>query len=105
MHGFQEYLQHAYLWAIGSVIGLGQLLISDAPLTWRAAAGRAFVSGGLATIAGSVLLFVAGTPNLALFGVAAALASLGTSLIERVIMRYVRSKFPEPHDRRTGDAE
>lgn len=103
MQSFSDYLQHAYLWIIGSVIGLGQLLISDAPLTWRAAAGRAIVSGGLATIAGSLLLVFAGTPNLALFGVAAALASLGTSMIERVIMQFVRSKYPDVHDRRSGD--
>jgi hypothetical protein len=105
MNNLHEYMQHFYLWAIGSIIGLGQLLMSDAPLTWRAAAGRAIVSGGLATIAGSLLLVFVGTPNLALFGVAAALASMGTSAIERAVMQYLRSKYPTLHDRRSGDSD
>lgn len=96
-------MKHAYLWAIGSVIGLGQLLLSDAPLTWRNAAGRAMVHGGLATVAGTLLLFVTGTPNIALFGVAAALASLGTSFLERAFLQWLAARFPAPHDRRTTD--
>lgn len=48
---------HALLWAIGALIGIGQLLLGDSELTLRKAVGRALVSGGIAESAGAALAF------------------------------------------------
>lgn len=76
--------------AVGALIGLGQLASSAQPITWRLALGRAVVSGGLATACGTVLLWWPDTHPVALIGVAAALASLGTSGVERLLARIGR---------------
>lgn len=81
-----DWLHHAWLWCVGAAIGLGQLLASDAPLSWRVLIGRALVSGGLGMAAGVALLAFDAVPPVALFGVAAALASMGTSAIERMLI-------------------
>ncbi len=80
---------HALLWAIGALIGIGQLLLGDSELTLRKAVGRALVSGGIAESAGAALAWIPDLPSTALFGIAAALASLGTSGIERLLKRYI----------------
>ena len=72
---------------IGIVTGLGQLMASKEKLTWRIVVGRCLSSAGLATAAGAVLLVFPGVPPLAQIGTAAALASLGTSALERLIQR------------------
>jgi hypothetical protein len=83
-----DWAHHLWLWTVGAAIGLGQLLASDAPLSWRALIGRAMVSGGLGTAAGLVLLAFETVPLVALFGAAAAIASAGTSAIERLLMIF-----------------
>lgn len=74
--------------SIGAAIGIGQLLSSNDPITTRVAAGRAIVSGGLGLAAAAVLAFL---PDLNLYvqmGIAASLASLGTSGVELVVRKY-----------------
>lgn len=83
-----DWVHHLWLWLLGAAIGLGQLLASDAPLSWRTLIGRAMVSGGLGTAAGLVLLAFDSVPMVALFGAAAAIASIGTSAIERALMLF-----------------
>ena len=63
------------------------MLRSKERLTWRIIAGRCLTSAGLGMAAGAVLLIFPGVPLVAQMGVAAALASLGTSAIERIIQR------------------
>lgn len=87
-----EYWMHAKLWLIGALIGLGQLLLGDAELRSRRVIGRALVSGGIATAAGAVLVWIPDVSPGAMYGVAAALASLGTSGLERLVDRVMGSR-------------
>lgn len=77
---------------IGVAAGLGQLLNSDEQITYRLMFGRCITSGILAIAAGSVLLWIPNLPGLALYGLSAALASLGTSALERVVHKYIGGK-------------
>lgn len=80
----------AFLAGIGAVIGIGRLLAEDGPVTFRIAAGRALVSGGLGASAGVIFsLFPDANPVL-LYGTAAGLASLGTSGVENLVLRILR---------------
>lgn len=74
---------------IGVLTGLGQLMASKEDLTWRIIAGRCLSTAGIATAAGVILLAFPTVSPLAQIGVAAALASLGTSGLERLIQRVL----------------
>lgn len=74
---------------LGILVGLGQLLASKEQLTWRIVGGRCLSTMGLSMAAGVVLLAFPAVPPLAQIGVAAALASLGTSGLERLVQRVV----------------
>lgn len=71
----------------GVVIGIGQLLNSKETLSWRLVFGRAASHGGLAMSAGMVVIWVPDLSILGQIGLAAALASLGVSGIERIFSR------------------
>jgi hypothetical protein len=77
----------AWVWVVGAIIGLGQLLLADDALTARRVLGRAFVSGGLGASASLLLVWYPDATPAALMGLAAALASLGTSGLETVLRR------------------
>lgn len=78
--------------AVGVVIGLSQLLASNERLTLRIIVGRSVSNGGLAMAAGLVLVWMPDLPLLGQLGVAAALASLGTSGLERVFQRAISAR-------------
>jgi hypothetical protein len=108
MDDLREYAQHLWLWLIGAAIGVGQLLQTDGRWCWKKAIGRALVSGGLGTAAGLLLLAMDSAPPIALFGLAAALASLGTTSLERLFAAWMQSKYPErakPRRRREDRAQ
>jgi hypothetical protein len=77
----------ASLAGIGALIALGRTLAEDAPVPSRVMLGRAILSAGTGVAAGSVLMFFPDAPALLLYGVGAALASLGTSGIELLLSR------------------
>lgn len=79
----------AYLASLGAAIGLGQLLLSDEVITWRRAIGRAIVTAGLSAGGASVLAWIPGLPTAAVIGIGAAVASLGTSGLERMFQRFL----------------
>lgn len=87
---YGEQIAQAAIFAfVGMLVGLGQLLASKEILTGRIVIGRALSTGGLGTIAGAVVAWV---PELTLagqIGVAAAVASLGTSALERAFQRII----------------
>lgn len=87
-----DYKLLAILAAIGAMVGIGQLLNSEQPITWRAAAGRAIVTCGLSVSAGLILALLPAVPPLAVIGLAATSASLGTSFLERLAQRFVGAK-------------
>lgn len=81
----------AVLAAIGAAIGLGKLLNSSEPVTSRLVIGRALVNGGIGAAAGAgTLLFPTADP-IVLYGLAAALASLGTSALEAAVKKKLGS--------------
>lgn len=90
---YREQLGHALLFAlIGVAIALGQILNSNEPMTWRLVLGRGLSTGGLAMAAGAILVWVPDVPLLAQIGIAAALASLGTSGLERLFQRALEGR-------------
>lgn len=90
---WRDQLSAAMLFAaVGVVIGLGQLLASNERLTLRIIIGRAMSTGGLAMAAGLVLAWFPDLPLAGQIGFAAALASLGTSGLERVFQRAISAR-------------
>ena len=69
---------------IGGLVGLGKLFMSKEELTIRIVVGRALSSAGLGAASAALLGFIPGIPLAAQCGIAAALASLGTSGIEKL---------------------
>ncbi len=74
---------------IGSLVGIGQLLASEDKLTLRLVIGRAITSGALGMAAGAVIAFYPLVPFEAQIGIAAVIASLGTSALEKVLQRIL----------------
>lgn len=77
---------------VGTIIGLGQLLTGNERLTVRLLIGRALSTGGLAMAAGVVLVWVPELSMVGQIGVAAGLASLGTSGLERAFQRVIEAR-------------
>lgn len=91
--GLWENIANALLFAcVGITIGVGQLLASKEVLTWRIIFGRSLSTGGIAMAAGAVLVWVPELPLIGQMGVAAALASLGTSGLERLFQRVIQGR-------------
>lgn len=91
--GYLEQIGNALLFSlVGISIGLGQLLASGEVLTARIIVGRALSTGGIAMAAGALLVWVPDVPMLGQIGVAAALASLGTSGLERLFQRLISGR-------------
>lgn len=91
-HWFDQFASSLMFALVGIVIGMGQLLAENERLTLRLLLGRALSTGGLAMAAGVVLVWV---PELSMpgqLGVAAGLASLGTSGLERVFQRVIEAR-------------
>jgi hypothetical protein len=74
---------------IGALVGLGQLLASQEVLTKRIVIGRMLSSAGLGAAAGAILTFIPQLPFAAQLGLAAAMASLGTSGLERLFQKWI----------------
>lgn len=72
---------------IGALIAVGQLLLSKEVLTWRVIVGRCVSTGGLAIAAGAALTIFPDISLVAQMGIAAMLASLGTSGLELLVRR------------------
>lgn len=90
---WRDQIMQAVLFSfIGVSIGVGQLLASEERLTPRIIVGRALSTGGLAMAAGLVLVWVPDLPLIGQMGVAAALASLGTSGLERAFQRVMQGR-------------
>lgn len=72
---------------IGIITALGKLLASEEKLTCRIIIGRTLSSVALAISSGAVMLWFTNPHPLALIGVSASAASLGTSFLERIIQK------------------
>ena len=90
---WQDHLTSSFLVSVvGVTIGLGQLLAGNERLTLRLLVGRALSTGGLAMAAGVVLVWVPELSLVGQIGVAAGLASLGTSGLERAFQRVIEAR-------------
>lgn len=87
-----DLLQSALFAAIGIAIGVGQLLASSEILTWRIIIGRAISTAGIATASGATMIWFPNLPLAAQIGIAAAMASLGTSGLEKIFQRVLDRK-------------
>jgi len=87
-HG-SMFLASIWMSIIGALIGVGQLLGSSDMLTPRVVIGRALTSGGLAMCASVVLIWYPDIHPVALAGIAATLASLGTSFLSMAASRLL----------------
>lgn len=87
---WREQLSHAALFGtVGLVIAIGQLLASQERLTPRIIVGRALATGGIAMGAGTILIWMPELSLVGQVGVAATLASLGTSGLEKLFQRWL----------------
>jgi len=82
-------LRLGLLAAVGAAIGVGKLLAGGEPITARLVFGRALVSAGLGAAASATSLLFPTADPLVLYGVAAGLASVGTSALESIMARKV----------------
>lgn len=90
---WHDHLVSSCLFAsVGVVIGFGQLLAGSERITVRLLVGRALTTGGLAMAAGVVLVWVPELSLVGQIGVAAGLASLGTSGLERAFLRVIKAR-------------
>lgn len=90
MEGWSKGVLQAFMFAmIGVAIGIGQLLASQERLTRRIVIGRALSTGGIAMGAGIALVWFPALPPVAMIGIAAILASLGTSALEKIFQRLL----------------
>lgn len=92
IHWWEQIAPLTVFAATGVMIGVGQLLASGEVLTARIVIGRALSTGGIAMAAGAVLVWVPDLPMIGQVGVAAALASLGTSGLERMFQRLIQGR-------------
>lgn len=87
---YAEQIAQATIFAlVGMMVGIGQLLASQEVLTTRIIVGRALSTGGLGTVAGVVVVWIPELSFAGQIGIAAAVASLGTSALERVFQRVI----------------
>lgn len=89
---YEQIAQAVLFSLVGISIGVGQLLASNEVLTPRIVLGRALSTGGIAMASGAVLVWIPDLPLLGQIGIAAVLASLGTSGLERVFQRVVQGR-------------
>ncbi len=89
IHWYEQIATAAMFALVGITIGVGQLLASREILTPRIIIGRALSTGGISMAAGSALVWFPDLPLLGQIGIAAALASLGTSGLERVFQKFI----------------
>jgi hypothetical protein len=88
---FREAAQGASaLGLVGLIVGIGQLLASTERLTMRIVIGRALSSVGLGASSASILVWMPELPLAAQFGIAALIASLGTSGLEKMMQRIIK---------------
>ena len=91
-HWYEQFASSFLFSMVGISIGMGQLLAGNERLTLRLLVGRALSTGGLAMAAGVVLVWVPELSLVGQIGVAAGLASLGTSGLERTLHRFIKAR-------------
>lgn len=78
---------------VGAAIGVAQILYSEEKITLRRTVGKAIVTAGLSMSAGSALAFVPGLGAVALVGLSAAIATVGTEGLFKLMSRAIDKKI------------
>ena len=73
--------------AIGGLIGMSRLLVSNEPLSWRMIVGRTILGSATSTIAGIVLIQFPDLSPVALVAIACALGILESTFIEEYLKK------------------
>lgn len=94
MHNDNQIDTAFFSWStvLGALIGLGQILDSAEPLSWRVIVGRSLVSAGLASMAPVVLIWLPTMPRTAEFAFAALFASMGTSGLQMLVRKILTGR-------------
>lgn len=79
----------ATLIAIGGLIGMSRLLVSNEPLSWRLIIGRTILGSATSVVAGIVMIQFPNLSPVALVGIACALGILGSTFIEEYMKKNV----------------
>lgn len=82
----------AKMLAIGAVVGLSQVLLSDDPVFSKRTLGKILSNAILAVAAGSALAFIPGINTVGLLGLSAAIATLGTEALAHLFKKYTDGK-------------
>ena len=72
-----------WLAVVGAFIGIGKLLQTNQPLTWRLVIGRMITGSAVSTIAGWALIHIPDMPFPAVMALGSALGILGAEFIEQ----------------------
>ncbi|WP_284160217.1 hypothetical protein [Xanthomonas citri] len=78
------------LGAVGALIGIAKLLVSDEPLKPRQVIGRALLHAGLGVASAGILVLIPGLGTAAIVGIACVFSSLGTSALEAALNKYLK---------------
>lgn len=78
----------ALLAVIGAVIGLGKLLQSMKPLSWRLVMGRMITGSAVSTMAGLILIHIPDMPFAAVMALGSALGIVGAEFMEQWLKRF-----------------
>ncbi|WP_289332355.1 holin [Acinetobacter baumannii] len=74
---------------VGGLIGMGRLLVSNEPLSWRMIIGRTILGSAVSTVAGLILIQFPDISPVSLVGVACALGILGSTYIEEYLKKNI----------------
>ncbi|WP_407503932.1 holin [Acinetobacter baumannii] len=74
---------------VGGLIGMGRLLVSNEPLSWRMIIGRTILGSATSTVAGSILIRFPDISPVALVSIACALGILGSTYIEEYLKKNI----------------
>ena len=80
---------------IGAFIGIGKLLQSNQPLSWRLVIGRTITGSAVSTIAGLALIHIPDMPFSAVMALGSALGILGAEFLEQWIKRAANKRLGE----------
>jgi hypothetical protein len=83
---------------LGALIGFGQLLKSQAPITVRIVLGQALCAGGLGVSAGALFAFFPDLDPRAYIGVSCVLATLGANTFSMILARLAKADIENSKD-------
>ena len=82
-----------YLAGIGALIGIGKLLQTNQPLTWRLVIGRMITGSAVSTVAGWSLIHIPDMPFSAVMALGSALGILGAEFLEQWMKKAANKRL------------